>query len=150
MNQFVKNISSVKMSSKMFVVSIFLCICFVLTINSAPTSISSPSVEENTQEDTDCHNSSMATDDSTENLELIQSIFVKTDTTNETSDYSEENTESSISEETTTIPDKIETKDDMIIVPELILRTIITVETNCQQGQKKDRKGRCRTVLNKK
>lgn len=54
-----------------------------------------------------------------------------------------------ITEATTTLADGDETTNNTNVKPPNVrLRTILSAKETCQQGQKRDRKGRCRTVIN--
>lgn len=111
------------MSFKLVAILIISCINFDIKTEAAPLK-----VEEAVHVDSNSQNPVLS--------ELIASIFVKSDST-------DENTE----DVTKPLPMDPEEEHSTEVGPVIDSRNILAVKENCQSGQKRDRKGRCRTVF---
>lgn len=151
MNQLVKNISTVKMFPSNIVVSKLLFICFICKqiLTEAAPGVGSYHHFDHVGHHRMCHHSrhkyvaaSITDDDSTIDQGINDSIFKHNDETGSSDANSSTKATSTINngEETKNITD--------IKGPILVSRTILTVAENCKMGQKRDRKGRCRTTIN--
>lgn len=120
------------MSFKLVAILIISCINFDIKTEAAPLK-----VEEAVHVDSNSQNPALFdTVECTLSPELIASIFVKSDST-------DENTE----DVTKPLPMDPDEEHSTEVGPLIDSRTILTVKENCQSGQKRDRKGRCRTVF---